>query len=109
VAWWGANIRSQGETRKKESRDRGILSVADAEALTGMKHQRVSDPPICPSGAQEAHTLHFTGMTPQTRYIAVLAEASGGGGPSLSFYDRHAMGPISRFVVPRYSAGLPHT
>jgi hypothetical protein len=42
-AWWQNTIRSQGEARKKENRGPGFLSVADAEGLTGMKQQRVSD------------------------------------------------------------------
>jgi ParB family chromosome partitioning protein len=43
VAWWKTTIQSQGEARKKESRDPGFLSVPQAERLTGMKHQRVSE------------------------------------------------------------------
>jgi hypothetical protein len=41
VAWWEANIRSQGEARK-EVQDHGLLSVPKAEKLTGIKHQTVS-------------------------------------------------------------------
>jgi ParB family chromosome partitioning protein len=43
VGWWGVTIRSQGEARKKENRVLGFLSVPEAEDLTGMKQQRVSD------------------------------------------------------------------
>jgi ParB family chromosome partitioning protein len=43
VAWWGGNIRSQGEARKKENRVPGFLSVSKAEDLTGMAQQRVAD------------------------------------------------------------------
>jgi hypothetical protein len=43
VAWWAGAIRSQGEVRKKENRELGFLSVAEAERATGMKQQRVSD------------------------------------------------------------------
>lgn len=43
VVWWKVNVQGQGEVHKKEGRDPGLLVRADAEDLTGMKHQRVSD------------------------------------------------------------------
>jgi hypothetical protein len=44
ISWWRGNIRSQGEARKKkENRAPGFLSVAQAEDLTGMTQQRVSE------------------------------------------------------------------
>jgi hypothetical protein len=36
-------VRGQGEVHKKEGRDPGLLARAEAERLTRMKHQRVSD------------------------------------------------------------------
>jgi hypothetical protein len=43
IAWWAAKVQGPGEVHKKEGRDLGLLVRADAERLTGMKQQRVSE------------------------------------------------------------------
>jgi phage N-6-adenine-methyltransferase len=42
-AWWQGAVRGAGQPEKNRPRTRPILSRDDAENLTGMKHQRVSD------------------------------------------------------------------
>jgi len=42
VAWWKGNAGA-GKGQKGKRREHGVLPESDAEALTGMKHQRVSD------------------------------------------------------------------
>jgi ParB family chromosome partitioning protein len=69
VAWWKASIRSQGEARK-EVQDRGLLSVPEAENLTGMTKQRVSALAIRLRDDEEGYLRHLVGA----EYFAAFLE-----------------------------------
>lgn len=42
-AWWQASVQSAGQPKKNSPRTREMLSMREAEHLTGLANQRVSD------------------------------------------------------------------